>query len=217
MVFAEYSANETSPMSIIDGMPSSEAELQEMLGLAAPHVARVIDAAKLTPKAKSILDLMAQGLSLADICDITSEQRDAMFIKGCRLIQAGDIEKGRDWLTFLHQLEPMDARVVYAIALTYQTEGNFRAAAKCYVHFIARDATNPEGHLRIGECFLSAREYDRAIEHFQIAKDQCELGKGDAAAAAHAAKMLAHAHEKRAAHGLPRQDSNQDSHQDYAN
>jgi tetratricopeptide (TPR) repeat protein len=208
MVFAKYSAKETSPMSLIDGMPRSQAELQNMLESAAPMFAQVLDAAGLSPKAKSILDLMAQGLSLADICDITSEERDAMFVRGCRLIQAGDIEKGRGWLTFLHQLEPMDARVIYAIALTYQTEGNIRAAAQCYVHFIARDATNPEGHLRLGECFLSAREYDHAIEHFQIAKHQCELGKGDAAAASHAAKMLVHAHEKRAAHGMTRPDVN---------
>jgi tetratricopeptide (TPR) repeat protein len=200
-------------MSIIDGMLRSEAELHNVLELAAPIVEQMIGAAGLSPKAQSILDLMAQGLSLADICDITSEQRDAMFIKGCRLIQAGDIEKARDWLMFLHQLEPMDAKVVYAIALTYQTEGNIRAAAQCYVHFIARNATNPEGHLRLGECFLSAREYDHAIEHFQIAKYQCELGKGDAAAASHAVKMLTHANEKRAAHGVARQDSHlQDSH-----
>jgi tetratricopeptide (TPR) repeat protein len=198
---------ETRPMSIIDGMPRSQDELQKMLGLAAPMVEQMIDAADLSPKARSILDLMAQGLSLADICDITSEERDAMFIKGCRLIQAGDLERARDWLGFLHQLEPMDARVVYAIALTYQTEGNIRTAAQCYVHFIARDATNPEGHLRLGECFLSSREYDHAIEHFQIAKHQCELGKGDAAAATHAAKMLAHASEKRAGHGSTRQES----------
>jgi tetratricopeptide (TPR) repeat protein len=196
---------ETSPMSIIDGMPRSQAEMQEVLRLAAPIVEQMLETAGLSPKAQSILGLMAEGLSLADICDITAEERDAMFIKGCRLIQAGDIAKGRDWLTLLHQLEPMDARVMYAIAFTYQTERNIRVAAQCYVHFIALNAANPEGHLRLGECFLSAREYDRAIEHFQIARDQCELGQGDAAAANHAAKMLAHANEKRATQGMAHQ------------
>jgi tetratricopeptide (TPR) repeat protein len=192
-------------MSIVDGMPRSRAELQKATELAAPMIAQIIDAANLSPKARSILDLVAQGLSIADICDITAEERDAMFMKGCRLIQAGELEKGREWLAFLHQLEPMDARVIYAIGLTYQTEGNIRAAAQSYVHFIARDAANPEGHLRLAECLLSAREYDPAIAHFRTAGNLCERGKGDAATAAYAAKMLAHAREKRAVHDMAHQ------------
>jgi tetratricopeptide (TPR) repeat protein len=195
-------------MSILDGMPRSQADLNKILGLAAPIARKVVDAMNLPPREQSILDLMREGLSLADIYGLTGEERDAMFVRGCRLLQAGDIEKARDWLIFLHRLEPLDARVIYAIATSYQMQGDFSRAAKLYIHFIVLNAANPEGHLRLAECFLSAREYDRAIEHFQVAKNQCDRGNGDAAAAELAARMLVHAKERRAAHGLALQTHN---------
>jgi tetratricopeptide (TPR) repeat protein len=202
---SETGAKETSPMSILDGMPRSQAELQEFLELAIPLTQKLFDAMDLPPEAKSILDLMGKGLSLADIYGLTREERDAMFVRGCQFVQAGDIEKARDWFMFLHQLDPLDARVIYAIAAIYQTRGDVSRAAKLYVHFIALNATNPEGHLRLAECFLSAREYELAVEHFRIAGVLCERGYGNAAAAELAAKMLAHANERRAAQGLARQ------------
>jgi tetratricopeptide (TPR) repeat protein len=195
-------------MSILDGMPSSQAEFHEILELAAPIAQRVIDAMNLSPKAQSIMKLMREGMSLADICGITKEERDALFMKGCNLLRAGNIQEGRDWLTFVHHLEPLDARVIYAIAASYQAEGNVAVAGKLYVHFIALNAANPEGHLRLGECFLSAREYDLAIEHFQIAKDLCERGHGDASAADLAVRLLVHACEKQADHDTAQQTLN---------
>jgi tetratricopeptide (TPR) repeat protein len=192
-------------MSIVDGMPRSLADLQRRLELTAPATQQLFDALDSLPEAKGILEQMGKGLPLADIYGLTQEERDAMFVRGCQLVQAGEIAKGRDWFVFLHQLDPLDARVIYAIAAIHQTQGDFSRAAKLYVHFIALDATNPQGHLRIAECFLSAREYDLAIEHFRIAKVMCDRGHGNAAAAELAARMLAHANERRAAHGLARQ------------
>jgi tetratricopeptide (TPR) repeat protein len=183
-------------MAILDGLPRSEAEARQALDVAAPIVQQILDAMDLSPKQREILDLVKQGHSLADIYGLTQEHRDAMFLKGCQLVQAGDIQKGRDWLTYLHMLDPLDARIVYVIAVTHQTDGNFSLAAKLYMYFIALDATNPEGYLRLGECHLSAREYDTALACFEFAKYQCGLGKGDAAAAEHAARMIAHTQDK---------------------
>jgi tetratricopeptide (TPR) repeat protein len=192
-------------MSIVDGMPRSRAELQKLLELTAPVVQKIIDALDLPPEAKAVMEQVQKGHPLADIYGLTQEERDAMFVRGCQLLQAGEVEKARDWFIFLHQLDPLDKRMIYAVATIFQTQGDFSRAAKLYVHFIAFDATNPEGHLRLAECFLSAREYDLAIEHFRIAKVMCERGYGNAAAAELAARMLAHANERRAAHGLARQ------------
>ena len=192
-------------MSIVDGMPRSQAELRKLLELTAPVIQKVIDALDLPPEAKAVLEQVQKGHPLADIYGLTQQERDAMFVRGCQLLQAGEVEKARDWFIFLHQLDPLDERLIYAIATIFQTQGDFRRAAKLYVHFIAFDATNPEGHLRLAECFLSAREYDLAIEHFRIAKTMCDRGYGNAAAAELAIKMLAHANERRAAHGLARQ------------
>jgi tetratricopeptide (TPR) repeat protein len=202
--FSPNTASGDRSMSIVDGMPSSLAELQERLEFAVPIVRKVIDAMDLPPEAKAIMEQVQKGRPLADIYGLTQEERDAMFVRGCQLLQAGEVEKARDWFIFLHQLDPLDERLIYAIATIHQTQGDFSYAAKLYVHFIAFDATNPEGHLRLAECFLSAREYDLAIEHFQIAKTMCDRGYGNAAAAELAVRMLAHANERRAAHGLAR-------------
>jgi tetratricopeptide (TPR) repeat protein len=184
-------------MSILDGLPHSAIEVQKALELVEPIVQQFINTLDLSPKQKEILALVKQGHSIADIYGLTQEHRDAMFAKGCQLVQAGEIKKGRDWLTYLHLLDPRDARIIYVIAVTYQSEGNFTLAAKLYILFLALDPTNVEGYLRLGECHLSARDYDTAIACFEFVKDQCALGKGDIPAANHAAVMLVHAHEKR--------------------
>ena len=186
-------------MSILDGLPRSEAEAKKFVALANATAKRTLDAMSLSAKARGITDLLPKGASPANMCDITSQERDALFAEGCRLVQAGEVDKGRNWLMPVYLLDPLDARVIYVIAVTYQMQGNVGLAAKLYVLFIALNATNPEGHLRLGECLLSAREYDLAVQEFQIASDLCGRGKGDAAMAGHAARMLAHADEKRAA------------------
>jgi tetratricopeptide (TPR) repeat protein len=185
-------------MAILDGLPNSEVEVQQALELVAPIFQQLADMMNLSPQQRAILDLVKQGHSLADIYGLTQEHRDAMFVKGCEFVQTGEIKKGRDWLTFLHVLDPRDARIVYLIAVTYQTEGNFTLAAKLYVFFLALDRTNLEGFLRLGECHLSAREYDTAATCFEFVKEQCKLGRGSTAAAEHAANLLAHTYEQRA-------------------
>jgi Flp pilus assembly protein TadD len=185
-------------MSILDGMPTTQAELNAALEFARPILDGTIREANLSERAQSVLDLMQEGLSLADIMGITKPQRDALLVQGCRLLQVGDVAKARDVLTQLYQLEPTDERTIYALASTYQVEGNFAAAGKLYVLFLALDATNPEGHLRLGECFLGAREYDNAESSFSMAQNFAKSA-GDAACVSHAAKMLETTREQRKA------------------
>jgi tetratricopeptide (TPR) repeat protein len=192
---------ETARMSILDGLPQSEAEVEKALALAAPVVERIFESMDLSPRQRSILELLKKGHSLADIYDLTQDERDAMFTRGCQLVQAGEFEKGRDWLMFVHQLDPRDARVVYVIALTYQMQGKFTLAAKLYVFFIALDASNPEGFLRLGECLLPTQDYAAAVDCFRFAKERCARRKDNAAAVEHAERMLAYARQKQAASG----------------
>jgi len=195
-------------MSILDSLPS-EAEMRRAIEVMAPRIEQLFAGMDLSPKQRSIVELLKKGYSLADIHGFTQDERDAMFARGCQLVQAGEIDKGRDWLMFVNRLDPRDARVVYVIAVTYQTQGNFSLAAKLYVYFIALDASNPEGYLRLGECLLSAQEYAAAVDCFRFAKDQCARGKGNAAAAEHAERMLGHAREKHAANSAARQTATQ--------
>ncbi len=161
-----------------------------------PLIEQFIEAMDLTPTQRKAVDLVMKGHSLADICGLTREERDAVFLKACQFLQAGDTAKARQWLTFLNLLDPRDARAVYVMGMTQQTDGNFAQAAKLYVVFLALDPTNIEGYLRLGECHFSAREYDDAIACFEFVKKQCKRGKGGAAAAEHARRMLGFAKER---------------------
>jgi tetratricopeptide (TPR) repeat protein len=185
-------------MSILDGMPSSEADLKKAMEFVAPHIDKMIAESGLTEREQSVFELMKEGLSLGDIYGITKEQRDALLVHAGRFLKAGDIQKARDILLKVYQFEPTDERAIYALATTFQLEGNFSAAGKLYLAFLALDATNPEGHLRLGECFLGAKEYDNAESEFRIARNFASSA-GDAACIAHATKMLEIASDRRKA------------------
>ena len=178
-------------MSILDGMPSSTEELMATFQTAGALVNQILGELKLEPKEQSVIDLMNNGHSLATIFDITKQERDALFVKGCRLIQIGQTKRARDFLTVLYQLEPLDERVIYALASTFQIEGDMSRAAKLYIFFLALDASNAEGWLRLGECLKAAEENDQALECFQIAHNECARGNGSERAANYAAKTIA--------------------------
>lgn len=179
-------------MSILDGMPRTEQERNEVLAMAAPMAAAIFAKVKFTPRQQSVIDLMNEGLSLADIMEISKDHRDALLLRGARLFQAGELEKARSLLTVLYQLEPLDSRVLYMLAAIIQKQGDLATAGKAYVHFLALDATNPDGYLRLGECFLAAKEYDEAASTFRTALALCEDGYGAPDSLAHARRMVDH-------------------------
>jgi len=185
--------------SILDGLPSSEQEAREAWKFATPIIEAGLAGLTLSPKQQSMLDLVREGLSVADICDISKQERDAMLLQGYRFIKQGDLKKAEDWLMGLHQLDQLDERVIYALAVTMQAKGDFARAAKLYVTFLALDATNAEGYLRLGECFLSAKEYDNAQACFRVGQAECNRGNGTPQAAEHAKQMLAYVAERRSA------------------
>jgi len=185
--------------SILDGLPGSEQEMRDVWKFAEPFIKEGLENLNLSPKRQSILDLLKEGLSVADIVDISKEERDAMLLQGYKFIKQGDLNKAEDWLFGLFQLNQLDERVIYALAVAIQAKGDFARAAKLYVTFLALDATNAEGYLRLGECFLSAKEYDNAQACFKVAKAECDRGNGNAQAAAHATQMLAYVAERRSA------------------
>ena len=176
-------------MSILDGLPKSAAEYEAAGAVAEPMIKAALEKLNLSERAKSAIDLVKQGLSLANVLGITEKERDALFLLACRTFQFGEIAKARDILINLHVLEPLDARVLYVLASTYQAEGNVNAAGKLYVHFLALDATNTDGFLRLGECFLANKEFQQAIDTFKIALGQAEQ-TGNAKSVAYAKQMI---------------------------
>lgn len=178
---ARYGQNNAGElqMSILDGMPRTEADMKQIVGGSSTIIDEFLSKAELSPRAQSIVDHLKDGLSLADILKISKEERDALLVQGIRQMQSRDVAGAQTTLTMLHRLEPLDERVIYALATTYQAQEDYAVAGKLYVTFLALDATNAEGYLRLGECFLGNRETEQAYACF-------EVGKGEAASAGRA-------------------------------
>lgn len=172
-------------MSILDGLPRSAEAMKAVVAGSSAIMDDYLSQQALSPRAQSIVALLKKGLSLADIMKITPRERDALLVHGIRQMEAGEMEGAQATLTTLHQLDPLDERAIYALAATYQAQENYAVAGKLYCTFIALDATNAEGYLRLGECFLGNREFAQAHACF-------EVGKGEAASAGRA-DLVAHA------------------------
>jgi Flp pilus assembly protein TadD len=186
-------------MKILSGMITTEEELKAAVGIAGPAFEQAVANMNLTERQQEVLDLMKGGMSLGDIMGLKKEHRDALLVQCFQLLQAGEIEKARDGFLRLYQLEPLDERSIFALATTYQMEGNFVAAGQLYVHFLALDATNAEGYLRLGECFMGSKEYEDAKACFKTAKLEAERGHGQPTTLAQATALLDLAEQKLAA------------------
>ncbi len=174
-------------MSILDDLDPRAFE--ERAIAAAKAFGVVADSPNVSPKMRSILDHLKDGLSLADIIGLKKEHRDAFLVQAGTMIQAGDLDGAKDMLTQLVTLEPLDERPVYLLGFIAQQKGAFDVAAKLYAYFLGYDATNPDGYLRLGECLLGAGELDNAEGTFQSALHFGQK-QNRADCIAHANKML---------------------------
>jgi Flp pilus assembly protein TadD len=173
-------------------MPSSTKEVTATLAFAGPIVESVLAKMKLTTSQRNVIDRMNKGECLASILQISKEQRDALLVQGYQFFRAGHLERARAVLTVLHQLQPLDSRVIYVLAVIFQTQGDPTTAARLFISFLALEAANPDGYLRLGECFLAAKEYDNAASTFRTALALCEQGRGSPASLDHARRMIDH-------------------------
>lgn len=175
-------------MSILDGPFQDRATMQN----AAEFAQRMMQEAlpELDEESRRLLEITSDGTTLADALGITREQRNALLEMGCRLIQVGQLDKAADVLLRLNQLDPYDERVNYSLGVLCQTRGELFKAAQMYLQFLALDATNPTGYLRLGECLLAAKEYDEAYSAFDMAKEFAQEGKGEPGNLQEALKML---------------------------
>lgn len=178
-------------MAILDGLPRDAGEARQTVLLASGLFERELGRRDPSPRLRSVVDLLREGLSFADIYEITAEERDAVLLTACRQLQSGNAEGAKPLLTQLVMLEPTDERAIYALATAHQALGEAVVAGKLYLHAIALDATNPEGYLRLGECFLADREVEGARGCFEAAKVLAAGGPKAAEQTAYADKMLA--------------------------
>lgn len=138
-----------------------------------------------------VWNAVKQGATPAAGLGLDRHHLEAMYARGYDLLRNGDIERSRAVLLTLLQLDPHQEKYMYAFAATYQMEGKLDIAAKLYVTFIAMDATNPEGYLRLGECLRALGESENARGCFEIAALEAERGNGRPEAAEYARRMMA--------------------------
>lgn len=177
-------------MGLLDNLPKSGEDLIEQLKVSATMMDEIWNRRTHTPKEESIMQMMREGLSFADILNLTKEQRDAIFAHGAKYFQIGELDKATEWMMMLYTMEPLEERALYVLGMIQQTRGKLAEAVQLYVRFLALDATNPEGYLRLGECFLAAREFENAVASFESAKTLCGRGLGTSATLEHAVRML---------------------------
>ncbi len=170
-------ANAKKKPSILDGMPTTEEEMQKSLEFAGTAYEHFLENSEFGQKLKDshVLKLMREeGLTLAEAIDMPKEQLEAVYALGHQQLVAGDSKKALDTFMQLIQFDPMDERYIYCLGVACQMNGEYAKAAKVFVQFLARDATNPEGYLRLGECFMHAGELENAREVFDLAGAMAE-------------------------------------------
>lgn len=186
-------------MSILDGAPTSPEALRAVFAITANILGVVLEETKPSPRLKSFIDAMSQGHSLASCLDITLQEREALLVQGMQRLQIGDHAGARAALHSLYHLEPTDERVSYALGATYQAMGDYATAVRIYMLFIALDPQNPEGFLRIGECFLASGEFAEAQASFEVAKVEAGRNTPRPDLAAYADRMIGLAQNRAAA------------------
>lgn len=177
-------------MSILDHPLGNPDHLPDAIVYAAQMTAAALP--ELDPKTRRILELTADGTSVGDALGITRDQKQALLDLGCRLIQVGELEKATDVLLRLNQYDPLMEPALYALGVICQMRGELQKAAFMYTQFLALDATNPMGYLRVGECLIAAGEFSEARATLEMAKLFAAEGKGQPGNLAEAETLLAH-------------------------
>lgn len=147
--------------------------------------------ADLDERTRSIVENMQKGLTLGAAMGLSPEHIEAILTRGKQFVEAERFEAARDVLLRVVQLDPLEARAPYLMGVTYQMEGDLAKAAHFYMHFLALDATNSNGYMRLGECLMAAGETQNARDALRSARVFALEGKGQPENAAQAERLLA--------------------------
>lgn len=144
-----------------------------------------------SPQVAAIAARYASGEPVSVMLGLEKGHRDAIVKQGLQYLQISRLDEAHDWLSFALLADPLDERALYGLGVVAQLRSDVKAAANYFIHFIALDATNPDGLLRLGECLLANRETDAAVSSFKGAIALCEAGYGQPRQLANAQALLA--------------------------
>lgn len=137
-----------------------------------------------------ILQNMMEGLTGAQAMGLDRGDLDALYTVFFQRLNTGDHVAARDGFAYLVMIDPLHAPNHYCLGVAWQAMGRMADAEPQFVTFLALDATNPVGYLRLGECYQHRGATDLAREAFELAEAECLNGHGDAITLAEARAKL---------------------------
>lgn len=120
------------------------------------------------------------GLTRAQSMGLTRDDLDVIYSLGFQKMTGADFKAAEDVFAFLSINDPLHAPNYYCLAVARQAQGKYDEAEMAIYGFLAMDATNPNGYLRLGECRQARGDRGGALEAYKLAEAECRNGHGDA-------------------------------------
>jgi type III secretion system low calcium response chaperone LcrH/SycD len=133
---------------------------------------------------------LEEGRTLAQIQGLSRDDLEVIYAHGFRLLSQGMRDKAEIVFTQLVMIDPLMARNHYCLGLCHQLAGDPSKALGLFEMAVALDATNPEGLIKMGECYAALNRPEDAADCFRIALAEARKGNGTEDAAARAAARL---------------------------
>lgn len=130
------------------------------------------------------------GQTAAQTMGLTRADLDALYAAAYASLTSGNMKVAEDLLTYLCLLDPLEARYRYCLGVIAQQCASPAQALEHFINFLALDATNADGYLRLGECYLALGNKTQAREAFEIAEAEAAKGNGDSTALDEARRNL---------------------------
>lgn len=97
------------------------------------------------------------------------------YQQGVRAFNAKDYITALDFFTVAVIQLPFNATYSFALAMTYHALNEEQEAISFYIRSWLFDATNPATCFRLGQCYLTLKEYADAVESVETAIKLAEL------------------------------------------
>ena len=150
--------------------------------------------AKAGIESDSIWKDLEDGLTIAQAKGLSREDLEVIYTVGFNMLNSGELDKAEDTFLTLCMIDQLEAKNHYCLGIVRQMKRNWHMAHDDFMRFLALDATNPEGYLRLGECYMALGHHDDAKESFEFALAEAKKGNGPDTAVQQAERALQQFH-----------------------
>lgn len=125
--------------------------------------------------AELILEHLNNGANLADVMEITLEQREAIYTMGHFQYMQGKYIDALKFFRFLLFHDQFDLRAIFGVGCCLQMQGDYNNAQIFLGMAVMMEPTNPASGVQFAECLLMDKKKKEAIDILQ--KTRMEFGK----------------------------------------